>query len=171
MMPEDLWAVLRTASGGGDRGGCMVWTELAYDVLSELANLNVRGQSSYNEYHFFLATDVPKENVVRVNGERLYDLLQERNHRASTRLLFADAVGKIQGVPGEEAVLDGTAGQFFPFGRVPVSCSTGFYGPEHVAPHELQTVYVNRGRYNPRGSILEQVAAMGTVFDNLAKIA
>ena len=147
----NLWQVLYDVLGiKNPNGNCVVWTRMAYVVLRSMTDLKVTPMGtlveipSYSITHCYLKGTCPSSNNVKVAGEQLKVFLEcgqiKQMVKNMPQLEGIIYEGKIEGLPGEEIVLDGTADQFTEQKeRRDGSC--GFYGPVSIAKPRLRDAY------------------------------
>src|SRR4030042_4228710 len=164
---KDLGRILRESIGYSGEGGSYVWTKLAYEVLWNnlpsvrwrISKLSVKGNLMQNYFmmrHFFIKSEVPEKrvvivdsekvekNIVTVDGEQLERLLKEKRDILGIiripRTTGFVLQGEIQGTPGLDAVLDGTADQemFWTNSLKSELVKGGFYGAVDLAPDRLK---------------------------------
>ncbi len=174
---KDLWQVLRESIGYSGEGDSYVWTKLAYEVLRNnlpsvswrISELSVKGNLTKNYFmmrHFFIKSEVPEKrvviidgekvekNIVTVDGEQLERLLKENRYTFGIiripRTTGFVLRGEIQGTPGLDAVLDGTADQemFWTNFLNRESVMGGFYGAVDLAPDRLKHCYKMSSGYD-----------------------
>ena len=141
-----LWNTLRQVLDIADRSGagwCRLWTELAHVATAGALNATAHVADIPGGVHHYLTSVVPTNNQIELDGTLFERTLRERARALEIRevnipiISGGKLIGEIPGIPGERAVLDGTADQF-------LGSIKGVYGGMSRVPKQLLHIYTRK---------------------------